>query len=243
MRKRILSEDKTMPLGSGWASAVNPEAVAKRFAVPVPPLPVWIPQTACVGDKTHATQLVKQAEPIVPEYPLYSVTDCSASMPHTCSIATVTLDPSVVTCGDCYSVPSGGTCYLHCADGRLQIPQGRVTQLTCEAGGFSSIPFGREPICAPIIKTCPDVYTSHNLVTLFGSNCVGAALGNVCRFACNPGFYSPTNVFESVCSVQPDGSLNWSVPVTCACQTCQSGDDYTCAAQPSNQLVNNFSFI
>ena len=180
-------------------------------------IPQWVADGPCVGDCRNATQPIRQSN-CGPPYT--SQTSCKAQMPCFCYLADLQLDFSVVTCGDCRTITEGQHCNFKCLDSSSTFEG--LSRLTCLNTGWDLDALALVPTCVTRIPTCPPLASSGgiNIDLSPSSRCVGAIENQVCRFNCLPYFYNSEQVYETTCTLQPDGSLNWSRQPRCDCQTC-----------------------
>jgi hypothetical protein len=228
--------------GSTWALAVHSLTILKRSHQVAPLLqaacePNYVAITSCIGDCRSATQTFTQVPYTCTLLPQNIVENCSLSMPCTCSINDFPLDPSVATCGNCDSVVEGQRCFFTCVNPVDQLTSNSVKSLQCLGTGFNQVPPANAPFCTVVVPTCPPILTSNELVTNFYSKCVGALQNDVCRIACNPGYFAPNGWFDATCTANANGELRWSRELTCQCQPCREFGDIDCP-QPSDISFN-----
>lgn len=161
-----------------------------------------------MGNCHAATMTMTQTN--CPLQPKSTVTDCKDLLPCVCDIATYGLSRGVVTCGDCSSVPSGGLCFVGCANHATELSGSNA--LVCLRDGWAHIP---PPTCGTAISYCPPIVSTGGLNIDMTSFCVGARPGNVCRFNCLPQYYNQKGLYEVTCSSE----FQWSGVPECACQT------------------------
>jgi len=198
--------------------------------------PNWSPSGPCIGDGHSAFQNITQT--VCPDIPAHSRSDCRSQMPFTCSINNVQLDSSVLTCGDCSSIPEGQSCYFVCADSTATFSDLSLKSLLCLQSGFAEIPTVRAPQCFSAAPSCPPIISWNGLSTDFTSKCVGAFIGDVCRVSCMPGYYSSNGWYDATCT----RDFKWSRPLICECQPCGEFGDPACG-QPSNDNNYNYKYI
>jgi hypothetical protein len=225
--------------GRAWVSQISSLTVLKRQTLLAQNncTPNYVPITSCIGDCHNAYQTYSQSPYTCTDLPQLKSISCSQSMPCVCSINSYDLDPSVATCGDCTATPEGQRCFLVCRNKGEVFNSTSVHSLLCMATGWSSLSPLEEPKCSFPIPTCPNIVTTNGLVTNHTSKCLGAFQGQVCEASCLPGYYSPTGWFNTTCTLQADGSLNWSRPLLCQCQGCGEFGDPFCPKE--NTLFTN----
>lgn len=224
--------------GRAWVSAVSSLTIQKRQATLLQDscIPNYVAITACIGDCHNAYQTYTQSPFTCTQLPQLKSISCKESMPCVCSINNFPLDNSVKTCGDCTATPEGQRCFLVCAQENEVFNSTSVHSLMCMKSGWSQLSSLETPKCSFPIPTCPNIGTSNGVVTKHTSKCVGAFQNQICEGTCLPGYYSPTGWFNTTCTLQPDGTLNWNRPLLCQCQGC-TGDAYC----PTNLFTNVFN--
>lgn len=222
--------------GRAYAQRINPRVVQQR-QVQDTCNPVWIPLTPCVGDCNSATQTLTQLNCPVPPYSLYSVSDCSSSLPCTCNIADIQqYINNAVTCGSCNATPEGESCYFFCPEPNFTLTG--QNSIKCirnseNAGWAIATPQngGQFPACVETVPFCPPITGTGAMNTYYGvtpfgvSNCVGAQQGDVCYMTCWPNYFSQDGNYKATCTLQ-NGQYQWDTELNCVCQgDCLTGPE------------------
>jgi len=238
---RHFDGDGKQMAGASWASSVHSLTIMKRSRQSIIPLaqacqPNYVALGQCVGDCKSATQTFTQVPFTCTQLPQNLVVNCSSSMPCTCSILDFPLDPSVATCGSCEGTPEGQRCFFVCVNPSDQLTSNSVRSLQCLKTGWNQIPPVNYPVCAAIVPTCPPIVSNNQFITNFTTSCVGAVANDVCKIACNAGYYSPSGWFDATCT-NVGGSLEWNRVLSCQCEPCKEFGDIDCPA-PSQVQFN-----
>lgn len=217
----------------GSAPPPPPSAPSGRGVQGTPCVVYWSVTTACTGDCRGAyqeqvvssvTEATGGGAPCGAEVGDVRTVACDdgdvANTPCSCDAAAMTLSgddgpyvpffdaETAQTCGACDAVPSGSACYITCLPSAAGTLSG-ARSITCVNGQWALPQF--VPSCAPAAATCTAVLEDDSRLWAPGSECVGAANGDVCAVVCRPG-YVPAGAgsTRATCS---DGE--WDRAVSC----------------------------
>lgn len=227
--------------GASWVAAIAQQVIDKRAEPDC--VPVYTAITTCVGNCHSATYLATQTNcPNSTQTPTTATVDCSDSMPCACSLGDfpgILSSPGVYTCGDCSEVAEGESCFFVCGFG--EFTDNSIRSLMCLKSGWAEVDPSQYPTCSARVETCPPITANGGLIPEVSnqSTCVGAIVGDVCKGVCGPLFSSPYGWYDTTCTKNASGTLEWSRPLECAVQCCGGFDSLVCPEYPDP--VNRYS--
>lgn len=224
-----------MYAGSAFLNYSRTEIINKRIEPDCIPIYVFGP---CIGSRENgATTIGRQIQPICNTSPLEITEDCTDSLPYSCNINDIEnkIDfDTVKTCGDCTNVSEGNSCYFVCQNEFSVFAPNALQSIACLKTGFDTKSLNNIILsCYIPEKTCPPIVSDGSLLTTFfdGSVCVGAVKDDICKTYCAPGFYSPTNYFDTTCTFDIiSKTYYWNNNVQCLCQKDCGGLGGTCTS-------------